>query len=312
MSSAASDFDAELAALRAAVSSGDRSGAAKHLRAIDTALAGISSPVVRGLAYARVQAEIGHADVAVTVLEDLLELIGDDALIYHQLGCHRRQAADAQGALAAFAKACELDPTRLEAWLSLGTLLDERGEPEVAIDCYREALRRDPMDFDVWRNLGNSLAALERFDEAVAAYDSASSRRPDDRTVTLLRAAAHQAKGEIDRANALTPSELQASVGEVVEMLDTSGEPVIACRFRSVPAQREAQERAAAAVLGQVRQELATMDELVHTASRSRWFLVRQGAVVLVCDRDPARPDHPNRFFDASELVLRSVRESRP
>src|SRR5690606_20502265 len=63
MSSAASDFDAELAALRAAVSSGDRSGAAKHLRAIDTALAGISSPVVRGLAYARVQAEIGHADV---------------------------------------------------------------------------------------------------------------------------------------------------------------------------------------------------------------------------------------------------------
>jgi tetratricopeptide (TPR) repeat protein len=312
---AASQLDDELEALRAAVERGDRGAASEHLRAIDVSLAKISSPIVRGLAYAGVQAQLRHPEVAVTVLEDLLHLIGDDPLIHHQLGCHRRQAGDHDGAITAFARACELDPTRTQAWLDLGIVLDERAQPQASIDCYREALRRAPTDFDVWRNLGNALAALQRFDEAIGAYDTALSQRPDDRTVLLLRAAAHQATGNIERANALTPVDLRDSMGEVVEVLDLAGAQVIGCRFRSPAQHRELRLRAASTLLGAVRRELASTDEgdeVPDVSRRSGWFLVRRADLVLVCDRDPQRPDHPNRFFDASEIVSRALRQTQP
>ena len=302
MSNAASRLDVELEALRAALRAGDRALAAVRLRAIDEALSEITNPLVRGLAYANVQAELGHPEKAVRVVEDLLEVMGDEPLAHHHLGRHRRAAGDIEGAVAAFARSCELDPMRTTTWLELGTLLDERGDPETAIDCYREALRRAPTDFDVWRNLGNSLAALERFDEAIAAYATALGERPSDRTVLLLHAAAHQAKGDIEQANAVTPAELQHALGEVVEVRNDDGAPAMACRFRAPNEQRDHHRRAAETLLAEARRDLPTERE---ATSRPPWFLVRQADLVLVCDRDPRRPHHPNRFFDASDLVSR-------
>jgi tetratricopeptide (TPR) repeat protein len=301
--SAASKLDAELAAVQEALKRGDRVAASVHLRAVDAALSGIANPVVRGLAYANVQAELGKATVAVSVVEDLLEVMGDDAFTYHQLGVYRRQAGDLDGALAALARACEVDPARTEAWLDLGILLDQRALPERSIDCYREALRRAPMDVDVWRNLGNSLAALQRFEEAIAAYETVLAQRPDDRTVLLLRAAAHQAMGDVERANALTPVDLRGSIGAVVQVLDQTEPQAFGCRFRSPPEQHERRVHAASILLQTVRRAQGVPGE-----DRPAWVLVAQGDLVLVCDRDPRRPDHPNRFFDASELVASTLR----
>jgi tetratricopeptide (TPR) repeat protein len=306
MTSAVSRVDEELEALRAALRAGDRAAVQERLQAIEGALAQVANPLVRGLAYAGVQAELGHADVAIAVVEELLAVMGDDALLHQHLGRHRRQAGDRDGAIAALARSCELDPMRTESWLELGTLLDEHGAPSSAIACYREALRQSPTDFDVWRNLGNSLAALGRFEEAIAAYDTAAIHRPKDRMVLLLRAAAHQATGAIEKANAITPPALKDEIGEVIEVRDDSAPQVLGCRFRSRPEHRDEHRAAASRLLAEARRDLSTLGELGHAESRPRWFFVRQANLVLVCDRDPLRPDHPHRFFDASELVRRS------
>lgn len=303
-------LDAQIEELRRALRNGDRHGVQRRLETIEATLSSIGNPLVRGVSYAEVQAALGKPSEAASVLEDLLGVMGDDPVAHYQLGCYRQQAGDLQGAMRAFARAAELDPGRLEAWLNLGTLLDTCGEAAAAMEAYRQALRHAPMDLDVWRNLGNALAALQRFDEAISAYETALGQRPGDRTLVLLRAAAHQAKGDVERANALTPDGLRAEFGAVIEVTDEIGGRALACRFRSPDVDREARCRAARSLLSAAREEVARLDSSAYPVDRTGSVLVRHGSTVLLCDRDPVRPDHPHRFFDASQIVLGASREA--
>ncbi len=292
------DLDARIAALREAVESKDGNAIATHLEAIDAVLQA-ASPLVRATTYAHVQRQLGRPADAAKVLEDLLAVMGDHAATYYQLGCYRSEAGDIDDALAAFARAGELDPMMVDAWVNRGTLLDARGLAEDAVASYRNGVLADPTDIGVWRNLGNSLAALERFAEAIASYDTALGLAPDDLALTILRASAFQAQGDIERANASVPEGLRASVGSVVEVRHTT-DVDLRCRFHVQEPQRARWQQAASALLGRA------ADALTPTALPQAWgegYLVRRDQTILLCDADQTRAGVPTRFFDATRLV---------
>lgn len=294
--------------LRQALSARQTHEAARHLEAIDGLLQTIDNPLVRGVSFASLQSILGKPDKGIEVLQDLLEVTGDDFLIQYQLGHLRREASDPDGAIRAFARAAELAPRRIEAWLELGILLDERGEPAAALDAHRQALRIDPLNLDVWRNMGNALAAQERFDEAISAYETALGQHPGERTLVLLRAGAHQAQGDVERANALTPAKLTEELGEVHEVVEPSSSIQLTCRFRAVRSKEAAAEAAARTLLSRAATRHEDWQGHETFALDEASFIVVRGDVALVCDRDVRRPNHPNRFFDASAAVHRESR----
>ena len=295
------DLDAEIAALRAAVDARDEADAAERLATIERALERMN-PLLRGMTYAHVQAVLGRPERAAAVLDDLVELMPGDGMIHHQLGCYRRAARDDEGALAAFTRATELDPTRIDAWLERGTLLDARGEAQRAIEAYRQVILRAPAEVDGWRNLGNSLAALACFDQALEAYRTALRLAPADETLAFLQASAHQARGDLAAANASLPAAVRERVGEVAEVRVHAHGLDLRCRFHAPTRQLDARRGAAEALLHAVAQELSTRPETTFPRDRRGSFVVRQEAWLLVCDRDAVRPG-PHRFHDATETV---------
>jgi tetratricopeptide (TPR) repeat protein len=295
------DLDAEIAALRAAVDVRDEADAAERLATIERALERMN-PLLRGMTYAHVQAVLGRPERAAAVLEDVIELMPDDGMIHHQLGCYRRAARDDEGALAAFTRATELDATRVDAWLERGSLLDARDEPQRAIEAYRQVILRAPAEVDGWRNLGNSLAALACFDQALEAYRTALRLAPGDETLAFLLASAHQAKGDLPAANAGLPEAVRERVGQVAEVRVSAHGLDLRCRFHAPPQRVEARRSAAEALLLAVAQELAEAPGTSFPWQRRGAFVVRQEAWLLLVDRDAVRPG-PHRFFDATETV---------
>ena len=306
----APDLDATIAALDAAVAAADRSAIATHLDAIERSLESMN-PLMRGLTYAHVKSALGEPAQAVAVIEDLLELMPDRGVVYYQLGCYRRAAGDEDGALGAFTRATELDASLADAWVNRGVLLDARGQWQGAIEAYRHAILRSPAEADVWRNLGNSLAALGHFDEALEAYRTAAGLRPDDPTVAFLTASAHQAKGEVERANARLPEATRAALGLVYEVRLEAGDTRLGCRFHATTEQAPSHRAAARSLLEDIAPTLADYGDDAFPIARERSFLVRYGGQVLLCDTDPTRPGLPNRFFDATEVVKRASAERR-
>lgn len=304
------DLDDEISALRAAVIARDEPRVTERLTTIERALERMN-PLLRGMTYAHVQSVLGRPDRAAAVLEDLQALMPEDGMLCYQLGCYRRAAGDAERALAAFTRATELDPSRVDAWLERGSLLDARGEPEAAIEAYRHAILRAPAEVDAWRNLGNSLAALACFDEALEAYRTASRLAPQDVTLAFLMASAHQAKGELEAANACLPATWLEREGRVHEVRVETAGMELRCRFHA-PAQHEApHRRAAAGLLHAVALALAAGSvDAFPWAWQAAWVVRTEGGLLL-CDRDALRPG-PHRFFDATLLVQAAAPEPAP
>jgi tetratricopeptide (TPR) repeat protein len=80
---------------------------------------------------------------------------------------------DPEGALDAYARAIESDPSNIDARINLGSLLHERGSLDEAERVYRDALERHGDDPVVLFNLGVLYEDLNRKMEAVHAYQKA-------------------------------------------------------------------------------------------------------------------------------------------
>ncbi|MEX1367772.1 MAG: tetratricopeptide repeat protein [Nannocystaceae bacterium] len=298
------DLDSKIDALRQAVARGDGAAVPRWLEAIEQDLRGLD-PMVRGLSYAEVQAVLGRPAKAAAVLEDLVQVAPEVGVVHHQLGAYRRGLGDAQGALAAFTRATELDPSLVAAWIERGVILDAQGEPRLAVESYRHAILRAPTEADGWRNLGNSLAALACFDEAIEAYRIASRLLPDDATLVVLLASAHQAKGDLQQANAQLGEALRAQLGEVIEVTVQAEGIALGCRFHAVAERRPAWERAAERVLRAAAVQARGAD--TFPLPREGSFVVQHAGQLLLCDADAVRPERPHRFLDATRSVARAA-----
>lgn len=305
------DLDATIAALKTAVESGDRPAIATHLATIEAQLQTMN-PLLRGMTYAHVKSVMGEPAEAVAVVEDLLELMPDHGIVYYQLGCYRRAAGDSEGALVAFSRATELDPSLADAWINRGVLLDARGEAEQAVEAYRQAMLRAPTEVDVWRNLGDGLAALGHFDEALEAYRTATRLRPDDSALAALVSSAYQAKGELEQANGSLPAAVREERGPVQEVRRESGTRVLCCRFHARPEQDSAYREAARTLLDAAASVVHERDEEDFPVAHEGALLVWHAGLVLLCDVDPGRSGLPHRFFDASATVARAIADASP
>ena len=86
-----------------------------------------------------------------------------------------------QGALAAYERVNQREPTNWIAYLNKGSLLHwDLHRDEEALVAYEAALRIRPDDADGWSSKASVLKEMQRYEEALAAYDEALRLRPSD------------------------------------------------------------------------------------------------------------------------------------
>jgi tetratricopeptide (TPR) repeat protein len=89
------------------------------------------------------------------------------------------EESDPKAAIAAYTKAVEADPDRLDARINLGLMLHETGQHAQAEQVYRAALESCGEDALLFYNLAVLLEDLSRKPEAVTAYEAALRTDPD-------------------------------------------------------------------------------------------------------------------------------------
>ena len=95
-----------------------------------------------------------------------------DAPDWYERACDLEEAAPDE-AQAAYRRALDLDPSHADAWVNLGRLLHEAGDPRGAAQHYRRAIELRPDSVVALFNLGVALEDLRMPEEAILAYRTA-------------------------------------------------------------------------------------------------------------------------------------------
>jgi len=102
----------------------------------------------------------------------------------------RLERGDPTGAIAAFRKAAEADPSSADPWFNLGTAQMQAAEKETssarqeprlreAVQSFEQALARNPKHYRAAYNQGVAYHRLAEFSNEIAAYRKALQARPD-------------------------------------------------------------------------------------------------------------------------------------
>lgn len=176
--------------------------------------------------------EAGDAEAALPLIEAYIESDGaDDADAWLELGDARVALGDAQGALDAWERSCELDDELYEPWARRGYLYSEIGMPGAAVPMLSEAAARDD-DPELWLALGRCLVAVGVDDEARQALEKAIVAFDEGDPLSLyMRGAAKALIGDADGAFddlmtlAVDGPEILASAAEDDDYLRLSEHP---------------------------------------------------------------------------------------
>ena len=103
-------------------------------------------------------------------------------------------------AVAAYAKAIELDPTHANAYNNLGVLRRFTGKPAEAEAAYRKAIELKPTYAEAYHNLGVLLTGQKRHREAILCYFKVLSLEPARTDDRRLLAIAYCEIGQRDKA----------------------------------------------------------------------------------------------------------------
>ncbi len=122
--------------------------------------------------------QAGQDDKAIPVLLDALRgQPKDRAEAEYLLGRALSRKERFPEAIEHLRKAVELDPSKLEVWMLLGTTLDLAHEPGAA-DTWAQAVKRFPEKAELRHELGLSLVSQGRADEALAQLGEAKKLDP--------------------------------------------------------------------------------------------------------------------------------------
>jgi superkiller protein 3 len=126
----------------------------------------------------------------------------DNYAAYMNLGVALGDRGDADGAIACFRKAIELNPKLIEAHGNLGAVLcDVKRDYDGAIASFRKVIEVKPTDALAYANLGNALRDKGDVDGAIVWYKKAIELDPKLKRVhTNLGSILASAKGEYDEA----------------------------------------------------------------------------------------------------------------
>lgn len=114
-------------------------------------------------------AEVGKTGQTSRVIQWGLDVEGRMQSHYREAlarAAHLAQAADHDGALAAYGEAIALAPQRPDAYYEMGLLHHKLGRVAEAITCFERAAELAPEDATVWNNLGVLYWAVKRSTEA--------------------------------------------------------------------------------------------------------------------------------------------------
>jgi tetratricopeptide (TPR) repeat protein len=117
-------------------------------------------------------------DHALQSYESAIKQDAHDPRGWYGKGCALKNLSDVEGALAAFARALEVDKTFIAADLEAGELYRERGDYDRALECFNRARAEEPEDPLPLRYIGDLRAERGQHDEARMAYESAIQLDP--------------------------------------------------------------------------------------------------------------------------------------
>ena len=115
----------------------------------------------------------GNSAAAIKSMQRAINLNGNNAQFYANLGEMERQRGKLPQALVALRRAVALDPKSAQALNNLGIVHYDRREFAEAVKCYEQAIAVNTSYAEAHNNLGNALRALGRFDEALDHYQRA-------------------------------------------------------------------------------------------------------------------------------------------
>lgn len=148
-------------------------------------LAGSQDLEVRALALAALHYARGNSPTVRRTLVRSLASDGSDialrrrwAIILGYLGDVLAAKNDARGAITAYEKALQIQPTDAQLLLSYGRALAQSGNAAGAADAYRRSLAAQPGQSLAWVNLGQSLGDQGDLQGAAAAFRHAIALNP--------------------------------------------------------------------------------------------------------------------------------------
>lgn len=108
-------------------------------------------------------------DASLATCSDILELNPLNAEAYFMMGMNLRSVGDIPRAKNAFRKATEIDPELTDAWVILGQMFEDEGNPK-AIDYYDAAINVDRDNPVPWHSKAYYLQNNGRIEEALEIY----------------------------------------------------------------------------------------------------------------------------------------------
>ena len=153
------------------------------------------------LTLARALQEGPNPEAAVAPYRRALELRGDSAAVYNNLGLIPFARRDWHEAYDDYEKALEIDRDFAPAHNNLGLALKGEGKWDEAIHHFREAVRLDPELAPAHYNLGEIRAYQGGLDEAVDHYRQALRIDPEFARAEYMLGVALAGRGRLDEAN---------------------------------------------------------------------------------------------------------------
>ncbi len=135
-----------------------------------------------GLGIAQAAARLlrlGQVEEAARLAELTVRLLPGDPRGWVLLAEAELRSDHADKALAALAKAKQLDPQNPGIWFAEGSLALRNGKPEAAIDLLRRGLQLDGRNAGAHFDLGNAQLLLGQGDRALGSFEQAAKLRRD-------------------------------------------------------------------------------------------------------------------------------------
>jgi serine/threonine-protein kinase len=156
------------------------------LTAGGTAVPGAYEYYLRGIGHLQRFDRIEEINAAIRLFNRALEEDPDFALAHAGLGdanlyLYRRTKNTEwiEPAEQSIRRAIEIDRTLSPVHTSLGSLLIEKGEYEMALDAHSTALELNPTNFEAYRGRARAFKSLQRLSEAEETYKKAIEMKPD-------------------------------------------------------------------------------------------------------------------------------------
>jgi Flp pilus assembly protein TadD len=159
--------------------------------------------------------QVGYWKDDRTLFGHLAQVMPENHLAHHILGCVDLREHRLDEATAEFREALRLRPSYAEAHSNLGMALELSGRAPEAVESYETALRWSPNLAEAHHNLGRLLATQGHLEAAIAHLEAAVMSNPDLVDAHVNLGNAYMLSGRIDEAIAQFEKALELRPGSV-------------------------------------------------------------------------------------------------